>query len=47
LSKLHLEHLCEIPYDRKLEDAIFTGEPLRNLSDTPALEAIESILKKV
>jgi hypothetical protein len=39
--------LCEIPYDPKLEETIFTGEPLRNLSDTPALEAIGTILKKI
>lgn len=47
LSKLHITHLYDIPYDPKLEEAVFNGEPLRDLSATPALEAIEFILEKI
>ncbi len=45
LSELRLEYLCDIPYDPKLEEAVFNGEPLRNLAGTPAVEAITFILQ--
>ncbi len=44
LSDLHIEHLCDIPYDPKLEETIFDGDPLRNLAGTPAVDGIEKIL---
>lgn len=47
LAKFHLEYLCDIPYDPALEDLIFDGEPLNDLSAGPALEAIEKILKSI
>lgn len=47
LSEFRIEHLYDIPYDPKLEEAVFNGEPLSNLSEAPALDAIEAILKKI
>ncbi len=47
LSEFHIEYLCDIPYDPTLEDIVFNGKPLSNLSDTPAVEAIEAILRKI
>jgi CO dehydrogenase maturation factor len=47
LAEFHIEHLCDIPYDPKLEERVFNGESLSSLSDSPALEAIEVILKHI
>jgi CO dehydrogenase maturation factor len=47
LSELQIEHLCDILYDPKLEEIVFNGKSLGNLSDGPALEAIEMILKHI
>jgi CO dehydrogenase maturation factor len=47
LSEFHIEHLCDIPYDLKLEETVFNGESLSNLSDAPALEAIGRILNHI
>ena len=47
LAKFHLEYLGDIPYDLRLENMIFDGEPLKDLSEGPAIEAIEKILKHI
>jgi hypothetical protein len=47
LAEFHIEHLCDIPYDPKLEDTVFNGESLSSLSKGPAVEAIEGILEKI
>jgi CO dehydrogenase maturation factor len=47
LAEFHIDHLCENPYDPQLEESVFNGEPLQNLSDTPAIEAITSILQHI
>jgi CO dehydrogenase maturation factor len=46
LSELGLEQLCDIPYDSKLEEIIFNGGSLRDLSDSPVLQCIDKILNK-
>ena len=47
LSELELEQLCDIPYDSQLEEIIFKGESLSNLSDSPVLECIDNILDRI
>ena len=47
LAEFHIEHLCDIPYDPKLEERVFNGESLSSLSKGPAVEAIEVILKHI
>jgi CO dehydrogenase nickel-insertion accessory protein CooC1 len=47
LSDFTIDYLCDIPYDQGLEESVFQGEPVHNLSDGPALEAIASILEKI
>jgi CO dehydrogenase nickel-insertion accessory protein CooC1 len=47
LSDLHIEHLCDIPYDPKLEETVWNSESLRNLSEGPALKAINTILERI
>ena len=47
LASLRLEHLCDIPYDPILEETVFAGLPLQDLSDGPAMQAIKTILKRV
>jgi CO dehydrogenase maturation factor len=47
ISELGLERLCDIPFDPKLEELIFKGEPLSGFSDSPVLECIDKILNKI
>ncbi|MBD3308455.1 AAA family ATPase [candidate division KSB3 bacterium] len=47
LSEFHLDYLCNIPYDPQLEDIVFHGEPLSQLTDGPAIEAITLILDTI
>jgi CO dehydrogenase nickel-insertion accessory protein CooC1 len=47
LSEFHIKHLCDIPYDPKLEESVFNGESLNSLDNSPAFEVIEVILKHI
>jgi hypothetical protein len=47
LSELELEQICDMPYDSKLEEIIFKGESLANLSDSPVLQCIDKILDRI
>ncbi len=47
LPELGIEHICDIPYDPKLEEIVFNAEPVSNLEDGPAVDSIESILDRI
>ena len=47
LSELGLQRLCDLPFDPKLEELIFNGEPLRGFSDSPVLDCIDKILNEI
>ncbi|HUV06933.1 MAG TPA: AAA family ATPase [Spirochaetia bacterium] len=47
LSELGIETLSDIPFDEKLEETIFNGEPLSRLTDSPVLDCIDKILDKI
>ena len=47
LPELGIEHICDIPYDPKLEEVVFNSEPVTNLKDGPAVESIDSILDRI
>ncbi len=47
LSELKIPHICDIPYDPKLEDIIYEGKPLSGLDSSPVLDSIDIILEKI
>jgi CO dehydrogenase maturation factor len=47
LEGLNTEYLCNIPFDDTLEEHIFNGEPVVDLTDSPVLEIMKNILEKV
>jgi CO dehydrogenase maturation factor len=47
LDPLGLETLCHLPYDPKLEELIFNGEPVGKLSESPVWEGIDLILDRI
>ncbi len=47
LAGLELEHLCDIPFDAKLEEVIYSDKPLRNLEDSPILDSIDFIVQQI
>ena len=47
LSKLDMEHLCDIPYDNNIEDTIFKGDPLSKIKNNPIKDCIKVILEKI
>ena len=47
LSKIEIEHLCDIPYDPKLEELILGGKPISNLGESPVNDCISSIINTV
>jgi CO dehydrogenase maturation factor len=47
VAQLPVAHLCDIPPDPDLEEAIFRGEPLRKLKRTSAHEKIQLIIDAI
>ena len=47
IPELGIEHICDIPYDSKLEEVVFNTEPVSNLIDGPAVASIDMILDKI
>jgi CO dehydrogenase maturation factor len=47
LESFHIPHLIDIPFDPKLEETIFQGEPLKNLDGSPIMKTIQTILETV
>ena len=47
VSELEMKHLCDIPLDTKLEEAIFRGDSLSKLTDSPAKNSIHLIVEKI
>jgi len=47
ISRLPMEHLCDIPYDPQLEQAICRGQPLTELSACAAKERIGAVVEKI
>lgn len=47
IQELEMKYLGDIPYDEKLNEAVFRGEPLGSLNDFPAKELIKQIIDKI
>ena len=47
LEAFRIPHLIDIPRDPDLEEAIFQGEPLRNLNGSPIMKIIQTIIQTV
>ncbi len=47
IQDLEMEYLGDIPYDEKLNEAVFRGEPLVSLNDYSAKELIKKIIDKI
>jgi CO dehydrogenase maturation factor len=47
LESFRIPHLIDIPFDPKLEETIFQGEPLKNLNGSPIMKTIQTILEIV
>ncbi len=46
MEELGLPVLCNIPYDPGLDEAVFNGNPLTKLPESPVFEYIDTILEK-
>ena len=47
MSDLGMEHLATIPQDDAVEEAVFRGESLYTLADTPAITIIDQMMRKI
>jgi len=47
LKAFRMDHLIDIPYDEKLEEVIFRGEPLNSLNGAPIMKTIQTIIDTV
>jgi CO dehydrogenase nickel-insertion accessory protein CooC1 len=47
LKPLQTEILCDLPFDEKLEDIIYEGKPVGELTDSPLIDYIETILDRI
>jgi CO dehydrogenase maturation factor len=47
IGAFRLEHLTDIPYDPRLEELVFRGEPLKNLQGSPIMKSIAAIIDAV
>lgn len=47
IKGMGLEHLQDIPYDPALEDIIIAGRPLSELSASPVIESVNTIIEKI
>jgi len=47
MSGLSLEYLGALPRDDALEDAVFRGEPIYGLEDSPAVETMNELMHKL
>ena len=47
MSHLGLEHLATIPHDDAVEEAVFAGESLYTLANTPAIAIIDRMMRKI
>jgi len=47
LKTFRMDHLIDIPYDEKLEEVIYRGEPLNSLNGAPIMKTMQSIIDTV
>jgi len=47
LAQLDMELLCDIPYNTKLEETIFLGEPIKKLIGDPVMDNINLIINRI
>lgn len=47
VAELPMEHLCDIPYDEKLDQAVANGLPLSKLTDSTTQDYIRSIVQRI
>ena len=47
LKELNVEYLCDVPFDPALEDMILENNPLTQLTDSPVLASINTILETI
>jgi CO dehydrogenase maturation factor len=47
LSNFHLDYLGNVPHDAQLEEFVFQGNALQNLSNGVAIEAIRAMLARI
>ena len=47
MSDLGMEHLATIPQDDAVEEAVFRGESLYNIANTPAITIIDEMMRKI
>ncbi len=45
LERFSIPHLIDIPYDPRLEETIYRGEPLINLDGSPIMKIIQTIIE--
>jgi CO dehydrogenase maturation factor len=47
LAKLSMDVLCNVPYDEELEELVYAGRSLKDLTAKAVLDSIESIIDRV
>jgi CO dehydrogenase maturation factor len=47
LEGLKAEYLCNIPFDEQLDEHIFNGKPVLDITDSPIMDTMKQILAKV
>jgi len=47
ISRLQMEYIGDIPFDPQLDECIYNGVSLKNLENSPAVDAITKILKTI
>ncbi|MBT4525719.1 MAG: AAA family ATPase [Deltaproteobacteria bacterium] len=47
LAQLDMELLCDLPYNAKLEETIFLGEPIKKLIGDPVMDNINLIINRI
>ncbi len=47
LSGLRFEHICDIPYDIKLEEAVYEDKPVSSLTEALILTYIDQIIDRI
>ena len=47
LADTDLTYLGAIPHDEALEEALFRGDPIYSLQDTPAVTTMDQIMQRI
>jgi len=47
LEGMKAEYLCNIPFDEQLDEHIFNGEPVLDITDSPIMDTMKQILAKI